>query len=206
MKHEPNLTATPVQLSSAFWALFMTSKVMVRFVSSFICFGLIDEKNQLLIVYAHDTGQSFSPPTASELRRAFPLRNMNRITYTGPHQLPVPYSEIGGQRQVLQYTFKQGARRVLLLVPDTSKTLATKRKQLLLIQWSRPDPTHLADLVQTLGRERVHLIQKNALETRILLELNGDERIELFESGLHFRGGTFSIPRIFPVHCESATA
>jgi hypothetical protein len=198
--------ATPVQLSSAFWALFMTSKVMVRFVGSYICFGLSDTRNKLLVVYAHDTGAASRYPTQAELCRAFPLHNRERVTYTGPHQLPVPYNEIGAIRLVQMVIYQQDRRRILLLLPDRVPTELQRRSQLLLLQWSRPNPLHVSTLMETIGQERVHVIEKNALETRILVELRCDERLQLFDQGLHFNGGDFNIPRLLPLHCESRTA
>jgi len=202
-KHLP--PPTPTTLSEAFWPLFMTNEVMVRFVGAYVCFGVADSSNRLLVVYAHDTARRLHLPTPEALARAFPIQNAKQQEYTGPHDLPVPYGEIQRVHNVMRYEFLQETRRVLLLVAAQQETIFEAPEQLMFIQWSRPNPLQIARIVETIGADRVHVIRKNALETRILVELKPNERLKFSVTGCHF-SSPFAATSILPVWCETCTA
>ncbi|KKR07588.1 MAG: hypothetical protein UT32_C0009G0049 [Parcubacteria group bacterium GW2011_GWC2_39_14] len=202
-KHLP--PPTPTTLSEAFWPLFMTNKVMVRFVGAYICFGVADDSNRLLVVYAHDTASRLHLPTQEAIARAFPLRNAKQQEYTGPHDLPVSYSDIQRVRNVMRYEFLQENRRVLLLVSTPEESVVENQEQLMFIQWSRPNPLQIARIVETIGADRVHVVRKNALETRLLVELKPNERLKFSVTGCHF-SSPFATAALLPVQCDTCTA
>jgi len=209
MKPDSGTPATPVQLNAAFWPLFMTSRVMVRFIGSFICFAVADEQNKLLLVYAHDEAASTRPPSLEAISRAFPVSGDRARAFGDPRELPLPYSEIRTVHSALCYTYQAGNRKIMLLVPGSSTDERSAQERFFFINWARPDQEQVQRVIDKVqdefGEGRIHVIERNALQTRVLVQLPAEARIDFLATGLHLRA-RFGVSEVFPVHCECRTA